>query len=510
MHDAIILEVVNRFFFDEDISSIMQTGSSITDDSDSASDVDILLLIRNASRQTTAEIKFNGQLYHFIIFPREKFLDLVCEDIFNARFVFFSMLMQGRIIIDRDFLLQSILEALSGQQHCLSEHKKIALIHSIKEEITYLRKSPESVGVALSAFVHTQQLIISILSPATKYIDRAMKAFPFYKRTMDEYLANYIRNNDANTFADSLLAIVNTFSTHPNQISSSSVLLSMDIEDRIMIFVPNERIGSPKVDHILKCLYKKAVSTEIFAYYVSNYNIQQRGTYISLKNIGECTTKGLRRLADSIIQDFQIDKFHIKLPYNTIFYCLNIWGNDEVRDEVYEILTECTTYMAIGQHSNSECVLKGTAMGIIIMHMLHTFMDDDSMHDLKRHLFLRYAADAIGTGDHLSFHEMHNRYSGLITSLNSYYSYNKQFILELTSSPSEFLDVDCALAERIISLIKRYYISSKYLPYNSIMFKNPKISLVFNILDYTLSAFSLDSNQKLLVCYCGLLKRYVL
>lgn len=503
MHDAIILDVVNRFFFDEDISSIMHTGSSITGDSDSVSDVDILLLMRNASRQTTAEIKFNGQLYHFIIFPREKFLDLVCEDIFNARFVFFSMLMQGRIIIDRDYLLQSIIKALSGQQQCLSEHKKIALIHSIKEELTYLRKSPESVGVALSAFVHTQQLIISILSPATKYIDRAMKAFPFYKRTMDDYLAYYIRNNDANYFADSLLAVVNTFSALPSQRSSSSILLSMDIEDRIMIFVPNERIGTPKVHYLLDHLYKNALSTEIFAYYVSNYNIQQRGTYISLRNIGECTTNGLRRLADNIMQDCQIENFYIKLPYNTIFYCLNIWGSDEVRDEVYKILTECTAYMAIRQPSTPECVLKGTAMGIIIIHMLHTIIDDDSMHDLKQHLFLRYAADAISTGNQLSFHETYNRYSSLITNLHTYCSDNKQFISELTSNPSEFLDVSIALVERIISFIKRHYISSGYLPYNSIMFKNPKISLVFNILDYTLSAFSLDSNQKLLVCYCG-------
>lgn len=506
MHDAIILEVVNRFFFDEDISSIMHTGSSVTGDSDSVSDIDILLLIGNASRQTTSEIEFKGQHYHFIIFPREKFLDLVCEDLFKERFVFFSMLMQGRIIIDRDYLLQSIIKALRGQQHSLSEHKKIELIHTIKDELAYLIKSPESVGVALSAFVHTQQLIISILSPATKYIDRAMKAFPFYKRRMDDYLAYYIRNNDANTFADSLLAIVNTFSALPCQKSSSSILLSMDIEDRIMIFVPNERIGSPKVNYILHCLYKNALSTEIFAYYVSNYNIQQRGTYISLKNIGECSTKGLSRLVNNIIHDCPLDKFYIKLPYNTIFYCLNIWGSDEVRDEVYEILTECTAYMALGQPSNSECVLKGTAMGIIIVHSLHTFMDYESMHDLKQHLFLRYAADAITTGDQLSFHETYNKYSRLIANLHSYYSSNKQFISELTSNPTEFLDVNISLVERIISFIRKCYICSGYLPYNSIMFKNPKTSLVFNILDYTLSSFSLDSNQKLLVYYCGSLE----
>lgn len=503
MHDGIILEVVNQFFLDEDISSIMHTGSSISCDSDCISDIDILLVIRSACRQTTAEIVFKGQHYHFIIFPHEKFIDLICEDIFEERFVFFSMLMQGRIIIDRDFLLQSIIKALSGQQPSLSEHKKIALIQSIKDELAYLIKSPESVGVALSAFVHTQQLIISFLSPSTKYIDRAMKAFPFYKRRMDDCLSYYIRKNDANAFAASLLVIVDSFSTLPCQRSSSSVLLSMDIEDRIMIFVPNERIGSLKVNSILKYLYKNALSSEIFAYYVSNFSIQQRGTYISLKNIGECSTKGLRRLTNIIIQDCPVDKLDIKLPYNTIFYCLNIWGCEEVRNEVYEILTQCTAYMTMGQPSNHEYVLKGTAMGIIIVHMLQSFLDDDSIHDLKRHLLLRYAADAISTGDQLSFHETHDKYSKLIANLYSYYSNNKQFISELIYNPTEFSEVSITLAERIVSFIKKCYMCPGYTPYNSILFKNSKISMVFNILDYTLSSFSLDSNQKLLVCYCG-------
>lgn len=503
MLDATILEVVNRFFSDEDISAIMQTGSSITDNTHCISDIDIILLKRSACRQTTAEITFKGQLYHFIIFPHGKFLDLICEDIFKEKFVFFSMLMQGRIIIDRDFLLQSTINALSGQQFSLSEHTKVALIHSIRNELAYLIKSPESVGVALSAFVHTQQLIIDLLSPTIKYIDRAMKAFPSYKRCMDDCLSDYIRNNDANTFVNSLLAIVDSFSALPCQRSSSDALLSIEDEERIMIFVPNERIGSLKVNYILKYLYTNDFSSEIFAYYVSNFSIQQRGTYISIKKIGDCSIKGLRKLSNNIIRDFPLDKFHIVLPYNTIFYCLNIWGDEAVRDEAYKILTECTAFINTEQTSTSECVQKGTAMGIIIVHMLHNLLDNDSMYDLKQYLFLRYATDAISTGNQLSFHATYSKYSKLIENLHSYYSSNKRLISELISNPTEFIDVSTPLINRIITFIIRQSQRPGYLPYNSIVFKKPKLSLVFNILDYILSSFSLDSNQKLLVCYCG-------
>ena len=95
MNTSYIINIVYSTFKKEDVQGIMLAGSYATMMQNKDSDIDVVVLSRFAYRQTIAEVIENNTRIHYIIFPKNKIYDLIYDDIFKEKFVFFSMFSNG-------------------------------------------------------------------------------------------------------------------------------------------------------------------------------------------------------------------------------------------------------------------------------------------------------------------------------------------------------------------------------------------------------------------------------
>ena len=264
MDTRYIISIVFRTFQKEDIKGIMLTGSYATITQNVDSDIDVVVLSKFACRQTTAEVIENNNRIHFIIFPQNKIYDLIYDDIFTEKFVFFSIFSKGYIILDTDRTLLSVKNAIQTFTPSLSEHVLANLLHNIIEDLSYLKKNRDAFSIALNVCIRTQQIIVGLLAPQSRYLEKVMKSFPIHRRIINNALSNFVRNEDVSAFSKSIRSVLDEFCAIPQEYASSDTLLRVPESEGIMIYIPNTKLQDGLVQDIFKSCMKKFPSINLF------------------------------------------------------------------------------------------------------------------------------------------------------------------------------------------------------------------------------------------------------
>ena len=345
MDTNLITQIVYLTFEKNDIQGIMVVGSYAAKTQNEDSDIDVVILSKFACRQTTAEIVEKNIRVHYIIFPQSKIYDLVYDDMFQGKFVFFSMFRKGHIILDIDGILLSVKKATKSFTPSLPEHVLANTLHGITGDLSYLRKNRDAFGIALNVCIRTQQVIVGFLAPQCRYLDKAMKSFPIHRQMINNALFDFVRTKDVAAFSKSIKRILDEFCTIPQEYSSSDTLLRVPEPDSIMIYIPHAKLLDRYVQDIFKSCVKRFPSINIFAYYIGGCSIQACGSYIAIIESPYPQKKILAFINGYTAKaSFSIAP-KLYTPYNTIFFNLNLFGDKKFEKCIYGLFAKCSSWI---------------------------------------------------------------------------------------------------------------------------------------------------------------------
>ena len=493
-----IISIVYSTFKKEDVRGIMLTGSCATMTQNEDSDIDVVLLSRYACRQTTAEVIENDIRIHYIIFPQNKIYDLIFDDIFKEKFVFFSMFNKGHIIIDTDSTLSSVKKTTQSFTPSLSEHVLANMLHGITEDLTYLDKNRDAFGIALNICIRTQQIIVGFLAPQSRYLDKVMKSFPIHRREINNGLSNFIRTKDVSAFSKSIKRVLDEFCTIPQEFSSSDTLLRVPESESMMIYIPNKKLQDSCVQGIFKSCVERFPSINIFAYYVGNCNIQACGSYMAIIKSPYPQKKISSFINDYTAKaDFGITP-QLYFPYNTIFFNLNLFGDRKFEKCAYSLFTKCSSWMF--KPGNNNIPFNGIELGYLTTLHLFRLLGEQSKYFVINASMI-YMPDAINLNGHAQHSELTRRYKELFQFLNESYSSNRDMLQSSFKAFFKSGTYELKQFEEISVNIMRISLESKKMPYNSFYFIKKEHSILFNLYNHILSMFSLDNFQKMTICY---------
>lgn len=498
MEASSIINIVYSTFKKEDVQGIMLSGSYVTMTHNEDSDIDIVVLSRFACRQTTAEIIENNIRIHYIIFPQNKIYDLICDDIFSERFVFFSMFSKGHIILDTEGTLFSVKKTTQGLTPSLSEHALANLLHNITEELSYLKKNSDAFSIALNVCIRTQQFIVGFLAPKSCYLDKVMKSFPGHRRIINNALANFTKTKDVSAFSQSIRKILDEFCTIPKEYSSSDTLLRVPESESIMIYIPSAKLSDRCVQDIFKSCVERFPSINIFAYYIGNCSIQACGSYIAMIEspypqkkisafINGCAAKTGFSIAPKLYT-----------PYNTIFFNLNLFGDKKYEKSIYSLFTKCSSWIFNSKDNNLP--FNGIELGYLTTLHLFKLLGEQRKYFVFN-AFMIYMPDAINLNGHAQHLEQAHRYKDLFQFLNESYNSNRDMLLSSFKAFFKSGAYELKQFEEISMNIIKISLKSKKMPYNSYYFIKKEHSILFNLYNQILSIFSLDNYQKMTICY---------
>ncbi|EHG16237.1 nucleotidyltransferase domain-containing protein [Prevotella histicola] len=497
MDTSYIISIVYSTFKKEDVLGIMLSGSYAARMQNEDSDIDVVVLSKFACRQTTAEIIRNNSHIHYIVFPKNKIYDLIYDDMFKEKFVFFSMFSKGRIILDIDRTLFSVKKMTQGFTPSLSEHVITNLRHSITEDLSYLKKNSDAFSIALNVCIRTQQIVVGFLAPQNRYLDKVMKSFPIHRRIINNALANFVIDKDISVFSESIEKVLDEFCTIPQEYSSSDTLLRISESENIMIYIPNKKILSSCVLDIFNSCVERFPSINIFAYYIGNNSIQACGSYLSIIKSSYPQKKVLAFINDYIIKtDFSIIP-QLYFPYNTIFFNLNLFGDKKFEKLVYGIFAKCSSWFL---KSDNNIPFNGIELGYLTTLNLFHLLGEQKKYFVMNASMI-YMPDAINLNGHAQHSELAHRYNGLFQSLNESYISNRNMLLSSFKEYLKYGTYELKQFEEISVNIMKVSLESKKMPYNSFYFIKKEHSILFNLYNQILSIFSLDNYQKMTICY---------
>lgn len=498
MSHTYIINIVYNSFVKKDVRGIMLTGSYATETQNENSDIDIVILSKFACRQTTAEVVEANIRIHYIIFPQNKIYDLIFDDIFTGKFVFFSIFSKGEIILDTDRTLFSVKMTIRDFTPSLSEHLLVNLLHNIMEDLSYLKKNKEAFSIALNVCIRTQQFIVGFLAPQCRYLDKAMKSFPTHRRILNNALSNYARTKDVSVFSQNIKKIIDEFSTIPHEYSSSDTLLRVPESESIMIFIPNAKLLDNCVMDIFKSCLERFLSINIFAYYIGSCNIQACGSYIAITSPSSLPSAEMLTFLKNYItkENFRITPL-LYAPYNTIFFNLNLFGDKKYKNCVYCLFAKCSSWLF---NLNNTIPFNGVELGYIITIHLFRLLGKQRKYFILN-AFMLYLPDAINIDGHAQHLELAHRYKKLMKHLNVSYNKSKDFLQYLFKVYFKSGAYELKQYEEICESIMEISFASKQMPYNSFYFLKKEYSIIFNIFNQILSIFSLDSYQKITIIF---------
>lgn len=498
MNTSYIINIVYSTFKKEDVQGIMLAGSYATMMQNKDSDIDVVVLSRFACRQTIAEVIENNTRIHYIIFPKNKIYDLIYDDIFKEKFVFFSMFSNGYIILDTDRTLFSVKKITQCITPSLSEHMIANLLHSITENLSYLKKNRDAFGIALNVYIRTQQIIVGFLAPQSKYLDKVMKSFPIHRRIINNALSNFVRTKDASVFSKSIKKVLDEFCTIPQEYSSSDTLLRVPESESIMIYMPNTRLQESCVQDVFKSCVEKFPSINLFAYYVGNCSIQACGSYLAIIKSPYPQKEISAFISDYIAKaDFSIVP-QLYFPYNTIFFNLNLFGDKKFEECVYNLFVKCTKW--IFEPGNNNIPFNGIELGYFMTLYLFRLLGEHRMSFVTNASMI-YMPDAINLNGQAPYSELVHRYKKLLQTLNGSYDSNKEKLRSFLRGSFKSSTNELKQLEDICVNIIAISSESKTMPYNSHFFIRKEHSILFNLYNQILSIFSLDNYQKMTICY---------
>lgn len=494
-----ILDNVFTVIGKEDVVGIMLTGSYADNTQNKESDIDIVVLSKSSNRQTTAEINKNGTPLHFLIFPRNKVFELIYDDIIRERFVFYSIFQKGLVILDQEGILHSLKSTLCGIKPSLSERTINNLLHGISENLAYIKRNTDAIGVALKAYIYAEQLIVGLLSPQCKYLDKKMKSFPQQRKELNNALNAFMLSHDADKFSTSILKALNTICTLSKDYSSTNARVDFPTDEDFLIFIPEARVYDKVARNLIIDLYQKNPEIKIFAYYVGNCNMQERGTYIAIPKT--CNKK--LYIANYIREHTSKTKFQVipdvYFAINTSFFYFNLFGDNKYQKEVYQCFTECSKWM-IDVNYKDNIKERGIKLGYILTFILFRFLGPQS-RTFADILQMFYIPDSININGLVPYAMLTIRYKRLLANLSRNFIDKKNEIqMELDDlCQSEMYDLE--KIEKICHTIIRISSYSHKMPYNVQLFQSGSYSILYNIYNQILSIFSLDSYQKLTICH---------
>ena len=498
MDTSYIISIVYRTFKKEDVRGIMLTGSYATTTQNVDSDIDVVVLSKFACRQTIAEvIEYNIRI-HYIIFPQNKIYDLIYDDIFTEKFVFFSMFNKGHIILDTDGTLSSVKKTTQSFTPSLSEHVLANMLHSITEDLSYLDKNRGAFGIALNICIRTQQIIVGFLAPQSRYLDKVMKSFPIHRRKINNALSNFIRTKDVSGFSKSIKKVLDEFCTIPQEFSSSDTLLRVPESESIMIYIPNKKLQDSCVQDIFKSCVERFPSINIFAYYIGNCSIQACGSYVAIieshypqKKLSAFINGYTAKASFSIAPQ-------LYAPYNTIFFNLNLFGDRKFEKCVYSLFTKCFSWIFNSKDNNFP--FNETELAYLMtLHLFHLLGEQRKYFVVNASMI--YMPDAINLNGHVQHSELSRRHKELFQFLNESYNCNRNMLLSSFKAIFKNGAYELKQFEEISVNIMRISLESKKMPYNSFYFIKKEHSILFNLYNQILSIFSLDNFQKMTICY---------
>lgn len=494
MNTCDITNIVYKNFERRDIAGIMITGSYAIRMNTDNSDLDIVILSNYACRQTSAEVIEDGLRINFIIMPKVKLYDLVYEDIFSERFVLCSIFEKGVICIDLHGYLHSIKNMLLNIHTVLSEHTINALLHTINEELNYLEHNLDASEVALSAYVHCEQLISGVRYPHVKHLNKAIRTATIYN-TLRKTLDNFLVTRDAVCYSSDVKKILSEYIDAPSSYSSSTTLLRTGEKENYMIFIPDARGYEKYVVELLKSIYEHYPKQKLFSFYVGNCGIQSRGFYIALIN---------NKHSSSCIADVQCiveqKVFHstpkFLYPYNTIFFNLNVFGDEENKGMIYDIFARSSRIMYLASKNSPNSSDVGCELGFLFTYKLLLLLDSFKSEFVKNSVMI-YISDAInitGTAPHCG---LVYRYKTFIHELKRSSQFDKtEFNIKVNQIEEKYPNECNAFMEACNNLINVSY-HNKKIPYNAHLFTNKRVGILFNVYNIVMSIFSLDNYQKL-------------
>ena len=493
-----IINIVYSTFKREDVQGIMLTGSYATKTQNEDSDIDVVILSKFACRQTTAEIGERNIRVHYIIFPQNKIYDLVYDDMFQGKFVFFSMFRKGHIILDTEGILLSVKKATQSFTPSLSEHVLANSLHGITDDLSYLRKNRDAFGIALNICVRTQQVIVGFLAPQYRYLDKAMKSFPIHRQMINNALSDFVRTKDVTAFSKSIKKLLDEFCSIPQECSSSDTLLRAPESEGIMIYIPHAKLQDRCVQDIFKSCVKRFPSINIFAYYIGGCSVQACGSYIAITESPYSPQKILAFINGYTAKaGFKIAP-KLYTPYNTIFFNLNLFGDKKFEKCIYGLFAKCSSW--IFNSKDNKFPFNGIDLGYLItLHLFHLLGEQRKYFVLNASMV--YMPDAINLNGHAQHSELAHRHKELFQFLDESYNSNRDMLLSTFKVFFESGTYELKQLEEICMNIMRISFESKQMPYNSFYFITKEHSILFNIYNQILSIFSLDNFQKMTICY---------
>lgn len=498
MDTNLITQIVYLTFEKNDIQGIMVVGSYAAKTQNEDSDIDVVILSKFACRQTTAEIVEKNIRVHYIIFPQSKIYDLVYDDMFQGKFVFFSMFRKGHIILDIDGILLSVKKATKSFTPSLPEHVLANTLHGITGDLSYLRKNRDAFGIALNVCIRTQQVIVGFLAPQCRYLDKAMKSFPIHRQMINNALFDFVRTKDVAAFSKSIKRILDEFCTIPQEYSSSDTLLRVPESDSIMIYIPHAKLLDRYVQDIFKSCVKRFPSINIFAYYIGGCSIQACGSYIAIIESPYPQKKILAFINGYTAKaSFSIAP-KLYTPYNTIFFNLNLFGDKKFEKCIYGLFAKCSSW--IFNSKDNKFPFNGIDLGYLITLHLFRLLGEQRKYFVLN-AFMVYMPDAINLNGHAQHSELAHRHKELFQFLDESYNSNRDMLLSTFKVFFKSGTYELKQLGEICMNIMRISLESKQMPYNSFYFIAKEHSILFNIYNQILSIFSLDNFQKMTICY---------
>ena len=499
-----VLLVIDKYFDTSILSAIMLSGSYAIGNENSNSDIDVVLVSQLSNRQTSVIIQDSGLEYQFIIFPINKLSHVLCDDIIQSKFVFYSIFKQGVIIFDSNHFLFNL-----ARQYCLykpkiSEKALGKTIVSIIENCKYIETNGNNaLTAAMSVITNLQKLIIGELSPSAKHIDKKMLEYSNERVLLYNALTDYIVNKNNKIIPEIADKFIKNYGIPKVEIKSSTSFLQTPSSDKyLMVFIPNTTIFEKIINKLCKDLYSQLDEISIFAFYVGNCQMMKMGTYICVtsknNNVIACKNKIIK-----IINKTDYTNNVIISPYNTFFFDINLFG--EFRNNVYSFLNLISSL-------RMEMVFESKEDSIMIAYLLML-----QLKNINSEIWDRFVVDAINyyLPEIVDYNDSVD-HTNLVTQMHKqndkfqlFYDTNKDSIYSTIKNNINRKDF-IILHDDFNNLMKSMF-SSNSESFNSLTLIYPNNGVMLNTIDVILSSLGLEPHEKyaVLFIFCNLVKDYV-
>lgn len=482
--------------FDMDLISGVVIAGSILIDSVESHDIDILLVSDSNKSVCTHIIDGYAKRLHIIILPSCNLMKLLLNDILKGEFVYYSMIKEGVILMDKNTVLCPIKQKFINSKIPFNAKVLGRWISSVHDQVDRIEKvGLRAFSQSLNVILTLERLLIHKNSPSDKYVDDEMSERPFERVLLANILRNFINTGNGKEFAQKVRILIAMFGDTAPYIAGASLRLYDIYEDELVVFLPETHIAHSDVISLVRMIQRYDVSKMYNVMFVDRLQPFEHGTYIVIYGVKE----EMSQLRKELSQEIRRKGFchEIYLPYNSYITYINLYGLSCKPEIIKMFHAIAKFYFNSCVHCQNRAVKVALKLTYKIIELCLPYN-----YEILLHITDRFVVESAPTYDCMSS-------SNEILKIRKYVQgckeqCDEQIEMVLKTMDDDDLSQEYVLLENGFASIIGLLISYNDPVYNSVTYNSPQHEALINFYSNILSSLGFRDNQKYSIIYLSI------